>query len=118
MSWRERLQCAGPMPSDRSDQSPTSVTSVTTSTDSQYASVVAEQQTPALRTSSKAPQIRELKQPAQDALLKARREIAAPLAAAYGRQQGVGRVPENHADTEPLQGLALSSAASVHGVIP
>jgi hypothetical protein len=116
MSWRNRLQCAGPRGSDRSDTSATPVTSVTTSTDSQHASLIIEQSPLDVPIPSKAPRLREPDQPKEDDTITALREIAGLLVTAYRRQQEIRQVPEDHAVAEPYRGLALSGKPSVHGV--
>src|SRR5258708_28641226 len=92
MSWRDRLRCERPEPSDRSDTTPTSVTSVSTSTDSQQASLVLDQPPLDVLISSKAPQCREPDQPNADDSIKAMREIACLLAIAYRRYAAMQRV--------------------------
>ena len=117
MSWRDRLQCAGPIRTDRSDTSLTSVTSVTASSDPQNVAMAIEDPARAAPISRKAPQFRELEQPNDDDSTMALREIAALLAAAYRRQQELRRVPEDHPSAGAQHGLALSGQASVHGVV-
>jgi hypothetical protein len=117
MSWRDRLQCASPMGSDRSDTTPTSVTSVTTSTDAQRVALVVEQPTLDVPISPKALRLREPNQQKGYDSIEALRAIADLLAAAYRRQQGIRQVPEGHAGGERRE-LALPGEPSVHGVVP
>lgn len=118
MSWRDRLQCAGPSGGDRSDTSPTSVTSVTTSTNAQHVSSVIEQAALNVPISSKAPRFCEPDQPDEGESTKALHEIAGLLAGAYRRQQEIRRVPADRFGADREDKLALLRKPSVHGVVP
>ena len=116
MSWRDRLQCAGPRGSDRSDISPTSVTSVTTSTDALHSTFVVEQRDLDATILPKTSRLGEPDQQNEDDSIRAFREIGGMLALAYRRFSAIRQVPANQHDDQLQSGLALSGKSSVHGV--